>query len=210
MLRDDAVKILTDRLGNRDDLATKAVSEMQLAQIELEQGPDLPWFLLKIDSTLSNSDVSNYDLLTIPSDFIQEFEHDKLRRYDSSATRPWIGLTKNEIGTIYDKGADSSDPTHYGIFGGSFVLGPSMPTKSYTFRLHYFGKASLLTSNIENSWLANAPEVLISATGMKMAPLYAPEMLQVFQGMFRAALGALAATSEARLHAARDYVMEYG
>jgi len=210
MLRDAAITVLTDRLGNRDDLATKAVSEMQLAQIELEQGPNLPWFLLKKDATLSNSDSGNYDLISIPSDFIQEFEHDVLRRYDSTATRPWIKLFKNELGTIYDEGADSDDPTHYAIVGDYFVLGPSVPTQSYTFRLWYFGKGTVLSSNIENSWLKHAPELLISATGIKMAPLYAPEFLSVFQGMYSAALAALISTNEARLHAARDYIQEYG
>lgn len=210
MVRDEAVAVVQERLGFRTDLATNIVSNMQLAQQELEQGLDLPWFLRKFDATLVNT-AGNLDLVTLPTDFL-EVDDDEERPglwYLSDST--WVPLYPAEAGAQRQDAYASQYAafTHYSILGYNIFLGPIAPTVVTTFRLHYYGKGTLLDSNIENAWLKEAPEVLINAAGVKIAAaLRDKEAIEVFSGLGKAASAALMKANAVRAPA--PGVMAFG
>lgn len=165
MTRDEAVSLIQRRLGNRTDLADDIITEMQNQQNLLEMMPELPWFLLKVTSTLQ-ADASNYDQIDLPSDFILEYEEDDLE-WNNDGT--WVPIDKDDWDAM--KRADLSlydAPSFYASIGEQFWLRPA-PESQLTFRLRYYAKAAVLSTDIENVWLANAPEVLIGQTGVIMA-----------------------------------------
>jgi hypothetical protein len=54
----------------------------------------------------------------------------------------------------------------------------------YTFTWSYYAKDAVLSSDVENLWLANQPEWLIGETGMRLAKdLRDPDAYAIFQEM---------------------------
>ncbi len=212
MLRDAAVAIIGKRLGNRTDLDADIVTQMQLAQIELEQGEILPWFLHKTDKTIQN-DGTDFEIIDLPTDFIAEFEGSKLYIYVAADADPLTELWKNDYETIQSGFSDQStaDPTHYSLKGSKIYLGPQIPTAQLTFQWDYWAQDVLLTSDIENNWLKYAPELILSLTGIKMTYQTRDEdARKLFKESYTESYDNLLKTHEARQHANFEYQMEYG
>ena len=208
MNRDTAIGVIADRLGNRTDLDSQIQNEIVLAQVELEQELDPPWFLVKKVSGLNNGPAPDYDLIPVPGDFIQEVEGAKL----------W--WNNNGTWTPLDRALDFADteeaelthyttPSFYSTLGFEMYLAPA-PAEILTFRWWYYAHDTELSSNIENNWLKYAPEVLISRTGMKMAPyLKDKEALASFKNTYTLALSALRRMNEARKVSGMDLSMGF-
>jgi hypothetical protein len=170
MLRDDAIALLADRL-NRTDLTTRAINEMQMAQIQLESLEFLPWFLLTEMATAAT--IAFEERLALPSDFLREAEEDEatLWTVDNTTTPPTKSfLSKSTYALLVEKYKNSTyqKPLEYALVGQYFRLRP-IPDVIYTVQFLYYAQAALLTTNIENLWLKYAPDLVIANTGMLMS-----------------------------------------
>lgn len=169
MTRNEARAVVADRLGNRTDLNDEIDLALRMAQVELEQGPFYPWFLLTTDSTLVTAASPGFDQLVMPTDFIKEYEETDLEWWDSTNSK-WVMLERDDANTLRRADLSAYDtPSFYAPIGTTAFLLPA-PTATLTFRLTYYAAAAELTSDITNGWLTNAPEVLISKAGLKIAP----------------------------------------
>lgn len=205
MLRSAAVSVIANRLGQRTDLDSQIIAEMQLAQVRLEHKPELPWFLLKASSALATTATSRE--VTLPTDFLREDEDGTIWLTTTAGTL--VKLVKDD----YDKLLDSTwldeegQPSHFALKGGKWYMFPE-PQLVYALSTFYYGKATVLSTDIENSWLANAPELLIAETGLRVARfLRDPEYVSLFQSDITEATRDLITENEARKQAAREAYM---
>src|SRR5688572_11903717 len=170
MLRDAAVAVIADRLGQRTGLENRVISELQLAQIREEEKPELPWFLLKNSTGLAT--VANQQTLGMPADFLMEYEDGAFWIEDTDGERTF--LVKGDYGTfsvdecLIDADNPVRRPTNYSLVFNTVYFFPT-PTAVYPLQLTYYGADALLTTNIANAWLSWAPELLISSAGIAMA-----------------------------------------
>lgn len=167
MLRDVANTRIQDGLGFRPDLADKINLRMQEEQRDLERGKTLPHFLLVYDQALALAADGN--TVALPTDFLRR--SDELIRYTVTDASPTV---RKVPWRSFDE-ADSQWSDHDPAGPQVAVLRPSsirfFPTadRAYALTWSYYKKADLLTSNIENLWLANAPELIIGGAGLRMA-----------------------------------------
>lgn len=172
MDRDTAIsEIIVDL--KHTGIESTIITDMQLAQQELELEFH-PWFLLTHTNTLQN-DASDFYKIDLPSNWICESEeHLGLWMLDSSGNRQYF-IEKDDLHAIlraqseYSVNNRNGVPTHYAIVGDEIRLGPLEPSEQHTFEMWYHAKDTVLSSNVENDWLANAPEVLKSKTGLRTA-----------------------------------------
>ncbi len=212
MLRDSAVAIVAQRLGNRTDLDTRIVTEMQQVQSELEQGKFLPWFLIYTDTALAN-EASQTDTILEPTGFILPVDDVELEYLDSVHTK-WLVVHKL---ASYDmlQSANISQFNYnaqmYAVRGSDMILFPD-PGKVLSFRWSYYKAALSLATNIENSWLEKASELVIALTCLKLASTLQmePTMLAVYEAMANAADLRLQTLNEAKVSAGTNMVMQYG
>lgn len=169
MLRDTAVEIIARRLGNRTDLDEAILDEMKLAQTQMEKfwpSDTMPWFLWTYDDTLETT--ANDPWMDAPTGFLREATEGGLFLYDGDEGK-WVRLCKHTIGTLWEQvPEDDGIPRAYSQVANQFMFFPT-PGAVYQLKLQYYGAATELAENVENAWLANAPELLISATGVRMA-----------------------------------------
>ncbi len=208
MLRDAAVSIIAQRLGNRTDLNDQIIAEMQFAQEALETEDYKPHFLLSefADTTTTIGE----ERLAVPSNFIQEYDEGTLWYYDTTGATPvWTPLRKRAVEDIKNAGLAEGPPQYYSIGNGYFRLGP-VPDAEYSIKMLYYKRDTVLTSNIENGWLKYAPRLLIARTGLDVATFIRdPQLVQIFGQLYTDARAKFIANEEGRKHANMDYRMEY-
>ena len=192
MLRDEAVQIIANRLGQRTGLDSQIVAEIQLAQARLEQEPFLPWFLETIESVTFTAG-ADYSL---PSDCLRLTQ---------------VGVFVLSGGVYYQlEGKDydylrrsqalltAARPEYFAIQGGTLHLFP-LPDINYSARVGMASKAIVLTTNTTNGWLQYAADVLISLAGERMAKFLRDwPIADKFKEERVEALGRLAMMDEAR------------
>lgn len=168
MLRDTAVEIIARRLGNRTDLDEAILDEMKLAQTQMEKfwpSDTMPWFL-RTDTT-SLVTVDGTATISLPTGFLREADDGGLFVYDGDE-ETWSRLCKHPLSMLWEAATEEGIPTKYALGVTNITLWPT-PDAVYSMKMEYFGAATELEDNVENAWLANAPELLISATGLRMA-----------------------------------------
>lgn len=170
MLRSAAISIIQRGLGFRTDLSDEIVSALQQAQRLLEQGRSLPDFLKEEDATLTVT--SGTADIAFPTGFIREVDGETFRRTDTNTERivkleKFIDLTLLRQ-TLETPETDPGAPIAYYVRKASFAFFPERDA-SYDLTYSYYKKATELTSDIENAWLASAPDVLIGRAGMLIA-----------------------------------------
>jgi hypothetical protein len=145
---------------------------------------------------------------------LQEYEEGCLFLVDSDGS--WVPIAKetwDDIITAVDQGymESSGQPTVYAVTGGYFRLRP-IPDAVYSTKMLYYKKdTTLSTGDTTNLWLTHAPEVLISETGIKMAPyVQNAALMQMFQSTFERAWTRLQVANSKRKHVNADYRMAYG
>lgn len=210
MLRDTAVSIIAQRLGNRTDLDAKIVTEMQLVQDTLERAELLPFFLLTEMATTQTT--AGEERVAIPSDFLKEFEEGALWYYNSGESPSWKPLARKNIQDV--KGAFTSDeetgaPQYYTLTGNYYRIAP-VPDDVYILKQFYYAKDTVLSSNVENNWLKFAAEWFICETGVRIsAYIQNDKMVQLFARDLAKAKDAFWRYNEGRKHSNQDYRMEY-
>jgi len=170
--RDTAVAQIISDLKH-SGIESTVITDLQLAQNELELEFH-PWFLLKHTNTLEN-DATDLFKIPLPADWLRESdEHRGLYLLDDDGNRTnliekddWTAIARAQL----DENVANRDgtPTHYAIVGDEIWLGPLFPTEQHLFEMHYLKKDAVLSTNIENEWLAHAPEVLKSKAALRTA-----------------------------------------
>lgn len=209
MLRDDAIALLADRF-NRSDLTTRAIAEMQMAQIQLEGLDFLPWFLLTEMATAITTVFE--ERLAVPTDFISEPDEDETALWTTDLTvSPPLrsDLAKGTYAALVAKYKDSTygKPLEYALVGRYFRLRP-IPDAVYTVQFLYYAGGLLLTANIENVWLKYAPDLLIALTGMLLARYPSDtDRFAMFAADYKIALDGLKRLDVARREANLERIM---
>jgi len=204
MLREVAIKRITDGLGFRTDLATEAALRLQEAQRDMEMGKTLPWFLIEEDAELTLTE--GVATVAIEEDFIREVDWQPMRYTDPSD--PDFKPKKVGKRTFEDAqeayGEHSAGaPQVYVLRSLTYQVFP-IPDQEYTLIHSFYKKAALLTSNIENVWLKHAPEVLIGNAGVRLAmDLRDVEAVEIFKSMGNSAWQSLFNETIAREEANR-------
>ena len=171
MLRSEAVTILKRGLGFRQTQDAAIIAALQAAQRDLELGKTLPNWLLAFDVAVPVT--ANTAAITMPTGFLRFHEEYDLyyvnsdgysitlpRKNPEEAVEAYPELTAVDIGG-YPRVVVLESKTR-----GRLI---PTPTVSFTARLTYYKSADPLTSDIENAWLANAPNYLIGMAGMAVA-----------------------------------------
>lgn len=167
MLRNDAILRVQNGLGFTTTLLDTIALRMQEEQRDLERGKTLPPFLLREDQTLSL--LINTTDVSLPTDFLRRSEF-SLRYTPTSETKskmiPW-----KRFDEAYEAIQENSDPAgpKIAILRTSTIRFLPVANANYTITWSYFRKDALLTTNVENLWLANAPELIIGGAGLRIA-----------------------------------------
>lgn len=183
MNRDEAIKLILQRCGNRTDdtyLQQACVSEMALIQeTTLEQADFKPWFLLS--EFMRASTGVGEPRMPLPDNFLEE--HDEgLFWVAPAAGEQYRRLNQDDVDSLEERFLDHSPqiPTHYGTVKNYAVLFPT-PDKAYPLKLRCYQKEPLLTyaygseSNQPvktNAWLTHAADWVIGETGFVIASQY--------------------------------------
>jgi hypothetical protein len=211
MLRDSAVSLIATRLGNRTDLDSRIVAEMQYVQEMLENREYLPVFLLSDITSLAT--VADQDYVSLPSDFLREYEEGNLWYYDSTVSAgvsPWKEMSKRPVQDVKEGYSLTTDsPEVYALLSDKIIVGP-VPNAAYTLKFYYYARDAVLSSNIENQWLKYAPDLMIALTGLQVATfIQDATMINTFGAMATDADTRFMNADQARRHANQDYRMEY-
>lgn len=167
MLRSEAIAIIRRGLGFRDDLEDDIVAALQEAQRLLEQGRTLPSWLKSEDQSFAvpsgSADVA------LPTDFLREVDGETFH-YTDTATADRVFLEKFIDLNLLKQTLDVSDtdpgkPLAYYLRKATVGIYPER-NGAFTLTWSYYAKAQVLSTDIENAWLAKAPEALIGRAGM--------------------------------------------
>ena len=170
MTRDEAVALIQQQMAFRTTLATEIVTNLQAAQVLLEQEPVKPWFLIAEDSYIRTE--ADEERVPVPDDFLEEVDEAVLRYVPDDLTEEAeVDLVKDEYDVLRKNYADSDTgtistgpPEAYCLLGNYFRIFPT-PDDDYLIRMIYYKQDDLLTSNIENGGLKYAPFLLLGRAG---------------------------------------------
>ena len=178
MIRSTAVQRLNDAVGFRmsgHDKEATFILRLQEAQRDLELGKTLPKFLIQEDQTLFLAAGEHF--VNIPSGFIREDDDNRIH-YTSPDTNMPLYLTPMRYSRAVRAVTTQQRPDQPAlqtIAPAVYVIRKStidFITKAdvdYTLVWNYYKAGALLTSDIENEWLAYAPEWLIGEAGERIA-----------------------------------------
>lgn len=167
MTRDEAVSLMQIVLGFRTDQSANLITALQAAQTKLESGPTKPWFLLSEKSTTTT--VANERRVALPTSFLLEHEENGLRYIPADTDEDPVRLVKDSLDQLEDYYKnETGSPAGYCVDGNYIRIFP-LPDDAYTLEMYYYKKAAVLSSNIENVWLANAAYYLMGEAGLIVA-----------------------------------------
>lgn len=188
MMRSEAITIIKRGLGFRQTQDAAIVSALQIAQRDLEHGKTLPDWLLAYDEPITV--VAGTATVATPTGFLRL--HDEHALYYLSVPEGLrVAIPRRNPEEAYDayggvEWDDSDYPAVMVLRGNSTIAFVPTPQTSFTAYLTYYKGAEVLTSEMENAWLANAPNYLIGMAGMNVASdLRDAGALQKFTAMAR-------------------------
>lgn len=168
MTRDQVIQLVTYRLGNRSDMADRAVLEMPLIQTQLLEGNSwLPWFL-EVDTVAPNllATTAQTRHVTLPVDFLAEMEEGHLWITVAGARSR---LVKQDFDTALARYPESGAPKVYALGATKINLFP-LPDAVYDLDFKYYGKdANMAAANVETLWLEHASDLVIALLGEVLA-----------------------------------------
>lgn len=166
MTRDKLIELLGWRLGDRKDMAERAVAEMDFVQtFTLEAHHWLPWFLEKEFSALQV--LSGTAKVALPADFLAEIEDSPLYLVDSAGAR--TKLAKDSYDSLLQAYPGTGTPAGYCFTQSGLQLFP-YPDQAYTLEGRYYGKDALMSAaDAETLWLAHAGDLVMALLGVELA-----------------------------------------
>lgn len=203
MTRDEAVTRIQNTLGFRTDQTSNIQTALKDAQVKLEQGAELPWFLLTEISTSTST--PDEERVSLPTDFLREYEEDPLWYVDSAGA--WHVLAKDDLETLRADYAGAGAPIAYALDPKYFRLFPT-PDDNYTLKFIYYATDTVLTTDVENNWLKYFPYLMIGEAGRLFAPgLRDAAAVKQFQQWALEGRREMTVANEARMHSSRRYIM---
>lgn len=165
MLRSLAVARIQQGLGFRSDRATEIAVALQEEQRDLEKGKTLPRFLLVEDAALSL--LTGENAVSLPTGFLRRFDQPRYTPLSSTVPVfiPWKQY--DQAFRAYMQ-SDPAGPKVAALRSTSIYFFPEAD-RDYDLLWTYYKAADLLTADIENAWLLNAPELLIGGAGLRIA-----------------------------------------
>lgn len=172
MLRSVAVKRINDGLGFRPDghsLEAKIILRLQEAQRDLERGKTLPRFLLEEDfqDTLEAGDHT----IPLPAGFIRMSDENRPHFTPVGSSLPTFLVRKLYTDAVLSNLRETAETTAPEIYVIRKTTIDFITTADvdYNLTFSYYKSGDVLDSDIENVWLANAPEWLIGEAGERIA-----------------------------------------
>jgi len=185
------------------------VDALQEAQRDLEAGHTLPRFLVKEDQTLALN--AGTHTVALPADFIRE-DDDALPHF-TQAPDSRVNFIERKYYTDALK-ANLVTPSQVTTFPKVYVIRQSVidfittADKNYTILWNYYAKDQILSSNIQNLWLLNAPEWLLGEAGMRLAMDKRDWKAGIGQGQDAVTLFQQIRDAGQRAALGRDYLLE--
>ena len=179
MIRDKVVELLGWRLGNRKDMATRALSEMVLVQSTVLEGHHwFPWFLQK--DLVGVSTAATVGTIALPTDYLGQIEGRGL----------WITLPNGQLKKLvlgdYEellaKYPGSSIPEAWCIEDSFIHIFPT-PDAVYPVNWRYFARdIDMSLDNVETKWLKYAADLVLACVGRQLAEKHIqnPTLAQAF------------------------------
>lgn len=153
------------RTGTDDD--DNIILQLQESQRLLEKGKDLPRFLIEEDDTLTVTE-GTADV-AIPTGFLREVDEEGFHYVDSTTDETvWLEKLSYEEAKRRFSESDPGRPIAYAIRKDTFAFFPERDA-DYDLTWSYYKAADVLSTDVENAWLANNPEALIGHAGMVYA-----------------------------------------
>lgn len=172
MTRDEAVQRISDGLGfmaSGNAMEAKIILRLQEAQRDLEKGKTLPKFLLEEDATLTLA--ADAHTVALPSDFLRVDDEVPIHFTQEDSDIPVFLEKKMYVDAVRANIRDEDEavfPSVY-VIRNSVIDFITTADQEYTLTWNYYKKAEVLTTNVENAWLANAPDWLIGEAGGRIA-----------------------------------------
>lgn len=162
-----ALDLVLSRVGKWGDTGLRAValSEMQLTQLEYEQGPSIPWFLLRRDSV---SVPAGSDEIDFPLNFMRfDEEHGYAYFTTSAGKRKYLQIVSSQL-LFEQMPEDPSEPRAVAALDKLYLF----PAPSYDITLTVgaaFVDNVILDTAMTNLWLTHASYVIIAKTAFRLA-----------------------------------------
>lgn len=216
MLREEIVTLLAIRLGFRTDLDDAIRLELKVTQELLESAEELPWFLLKdpMEDLILMAATSEIDL---PTDFLRDANEGEggLWVWDATTNLPTRQLQKEDFKSITTNGVELAEdydiPTFYSVSGSKLIFAPALGSADVALKYKYYKKDDVLDSDFENGWLREAPELMLSVTGHRMAGyLQNDKALAIFERNMLTAQHALSTKNRERRLSGQSLKMSFG
>lgn len=202
MTRDEAVRRIDATLGWKaagHGKTADIVLRLQEAQRDLEKGKTLPRFLVQEDQTLTLP-VGAHDV-ALPTGFLRADDDNPLFYVaDDSHLRHYLtqyryyrdAVKAVESSQRPDQPAQTTDAPSVYVIRKSTVDFITFADREYVLSWSYYKRADLLTSNIENLWLANVPELVIGEAGMRIAADFRDmDAIKIFEAIKAKALNSM-------------------
>lgn len=180
MLRDAAVQRINRAIGFRasgNPLETTIIDTLQEAQRDLEKGKTLPKFLIQEDQTLTL--VAGQHSVALPTGFLRDVDETRIRYYETTnSVRPrFLKRTYMDDAILASSFRSETDPETPArnrapsvyVIRRATIDFITVANQNYTLFWDYYKADQVLSSNIENLWLANASEWLIGEAGARLA-----------------------------------------
>lgn len=165
MTTNELITSLASLLGNiGTGLNAQILTELKLAQTQLERGPVLPWFLATEAYALSTV---NEPKLALPVDFLREMEDGG---FAVMVNNQFLAMCKHTLDDLREEfeGQATGQPAYYGLLGTQFWLFPT-PDDAYRVQMHYYGKdTTLAVDDTGNLWSSHYPDLLIGLAGQNL------------------------------------------
>lgn len=190
-----AIQRVKDGLGFRTGTAldSRITLRFQEAQRDLEKGKTLPRFLLQEDQTLLLAAAAH--TVAVPAGFLRDDDDNPIHYTPSGTDKPFFlsrrQTYRDAVEANIKEDNDPVGPKVY-VIRKSVIDFITAADTSYSLTWNYYKAADILTTDIENAWLANAPEWLIGEAGLRMAkPLRDKDAMQDFTEMRSAGRAAI-------------------
>jgi hypothetical protein len=184
--RSEAVVRINDGLGFKPSghsLEPKIILRLQEAQRDLEKGKTLPRFLLQEDQ--STTLLKGQHSVVLPVGFIREADDNRLHFFNPSSDIAQYLRPKRYsdavIANLREQGPVG--PSIY-VIRNTTIDFITKADVDYILSWDYYKADAILTTDVENAWLREAPEWLIGEAGYRMAKdMRDGDGVQLFDGL---------------------------
>ena len=161
-----ALDLVLQRIGRWGEAALRAtaLSEMQLAQQEYEQGPNLPWFLEQTKTANVNAGASD---VALPAGFIRFDDDGGAVYFDIDTTRYFLEIVL--LQHLREQPPADADIPRAVAPGDKLYLFPGSSTDITLNIVACYSDALPADAASTNLWLTHASYVLIAKTAFRMA-----------------------------------------